>query len=74
MCMCVSVCMCVYFTLHMHFCVFVLVRLLPAVDDLVHVVLGGEPAARLLGSAPLLPLFPLQLSVLQSGHRALAAV
>lgn len=46
---------CVYrsvcFTLHMHVCVLVL--LLPAVDDLVHVVLGGEPIACLLSSSPL---------------------
>lgn len=60
--------------------VFVLVLLLPAVDNLVHVVLGGEPAARLLRSAsflallPLLPLPPLAVPVLQCGHRALPAV
>ncbi len=64
----------------MHVCVFVLILLLPAVDDLVHVVLSGEPATRLLRSAslltllPLLPLLPLPFPVLQCRHRALPAV
>lgn len=61
----------------MHVCVFVLILLLPAVDNLVHVVLGGEPAARLLRSASflaLLPLLPIPFDVLQCRHRALPAV
>ena len=54
----------------------VLILLLPATDDLVHVVLSGESAARLLRSAsllPVLPLVPLPLAVLQCGCRALPA-
>lgn len=61
----------------MHVCVFVLILLLPAVDNLVHVVLGGEPAARLLRSASLLallPLLPLPVPVLQRRRQALPAV
>lgn len=59
----------------MHVPVFVLVLLLPAVDDLVHVVLSGESDARLLRSAPLLtvlpllPLHPLPFPVLLSRLR-----
>lgn len=40
-CVCLCVFMCMYFTLHMHVCVFAIIPLLPAVDDLVHVVLSG---------------------------------
>lgn len=61
----------------MRVCVFVLILLLPAVDDLVHVVLSGEPAARLLRSASLLALLsllPLPFPVLQCRHRALPAM
>lgn len=55
---------------------FVPVLLLPAVDNLVHVVLCGEPVARLLRSAPLLTLLPLLplTTVLQRQRRALPAV
>lgn len=51
--------MCMCFTLHVHGGVFAIVLLLPAVDDLVHVVLSGKPTACLLRSAPLLTLLPL---------------
>lgn len=55
--------------------VFVLIPPLPAVDNLVHVVLSGEPAARLLRSASLLALLPLlPLPILQCQRRALPAV
>lgn len=58
-----------------YICMFVPVLLLPAVDNLVHVVLCGEPVARLLRSAPLLALLPLlPLAVLQRRRRALPAV
>lgn len=71
--------MCVYvFAFHITYAclLFVLILLLPAVDDLVHVVLSGEPASRLLRSASLLallPLLPLPVSVLQCRHQALLA-
>lgn len=54
----------------------VLILLLPAIDDLVHVVLCGESAARLFRSTSLftfLPLFPLPFTVLQCRCQALPA-
>lgn len=57
----------------MHICAFVLILPLPAVDDLVHVVLSGEPAARLLRSASLLTLLPFSFSVLQCHDGTLPA-
>lgn len=55
--------------------VFVLILLLPAVDNLVHVVLCGEPVAHLLRSASLVPLLALlPLHILQFRRQALAAV
>lgn len=68
--------MCVYvFAFHITYaCLFfVLILLLPAVDDLVHVVLSGEPASRLLRSTSLLALLPLSVPVLQCRHQALLA-
>lgn len=68
--------MCVYvFAFHITYAclLFVLILLLPAVDDLVHVVLSGEPASRLLRSTSLLALLPLSVPVLQCRHQALLA-
>lgn len=55
---------------------FLLSLLLPAIDDLAHVVLGGESAARLLCSSSLFAFLPLLLppfTVLRRQHQVLLA-